>query len=72
MITENRIHSWYSGSKHIIVEGEVKYCLPIFMGIQLQKYIRRFQKNGEKNLVMEWYNLLQAEEKAEVEVTRLN
>jgi len=42
------------------------------MSIQLQKYIRRFQKNGETNLVYEWYSLLEAEQKAEVEVTRMN
>jgi hypothetical protein len=63
MFTETQIQSWYAGSKHIIVEGELKYCLPIFMSIQLQKYIRRFQKNGERNLVGEWYNLLEAEQK---------
>ena len=72
MFTETQIQSWYAGSKHIIVEGELKYCLPIFMSIQLQKYIRRFQKNGETNLVYEWYSLLEAEQKAEVEVTRMN
>ena len=72
MISESQMKSWYSGSKHFIVEGERKYCLPIFMGIQLRKYIRRFQKNGESNLVFEWYNNLELHEKAEIEVTPLN
>jgi len=69
---ENQIIDWYANSKHFIIEGDVKYCLPIFMGIRLRKYIRKFEKNGERNLVMEWYNLLELHEKAEVEVTRLN
>ena len=72
MFREGPIQSWYAGSKHIIIEGNTKFCLPIFMSIQLQKYIRRFEKNGEHNLVMEWYNMLELHEKAEVEITRMN
>ena len=72
MYTEYQMQSWYAGSKHIIVEGELKFCLPIFLSIQLKKYIRRFQKNGEQNLVMEWYNMLETHEKAEIEIIRLN
>jgi hypothetical protein len=72
MLRENQMTSWYAGSKHFIVEGGTKYCLPIFMGIQLRKYLRRFQKNGERNLVMEWYNGLEVHERAEIEVTNLN
>ena len=72
MFSEFPMKSWYAGSKHIIIEGDKKFCLPIFMSIQLKKYLRRFQSNGESNLVMEWYNMLEVHEKAEVEVTRLN
>jgi len=69
---ETQIRSWYDGSKHIIVEGDTRFCLPCFMSNQLKKYLRKFQKNGESNLVMEWYNLLEIHEKAEIEITRLN
>ena len=72
MFSEIPMKSRYTGSKQIIIEGDTKFCLPIFMSIQLKKYLRRFQKNNESNLVMEWYNMLEVHEKAEVEVTRLN
>ena len=72
MISESYMQSWYANSKHFIIEGNRKYCIPIFMSIQLRKYIRRFEKNGEMNLVLEWYNMLEVHEKAEIEVTPLN
>ena len=72
MISESQMKSWYDNSKHFIIEGDRKYCIPLFMSIQLKKYIRRFQKNGECNLVLEWYNMLEQDEKAEIEVTPLN
>jgi hypothetical protein len=72
MISESQMESWYANSKHFIIEGNQKYCIPIFMSIQLKKYMRRFEKNGERNLVLEWYNMLEMHEKAEIEITPLN
>ena len=42
------------------------------MSIQLKKYMRRFEKNGEHNLVSEWYSMLELHEKAEIEITPLS
>ena len=72
MISESHMNSWYANSKHFVIEGNRKYCIPIFMSIQLKKYMRRFEKNGERNLVLEWYNMLELHERAEIEVTPLN
>jgi len=72
MISESQTKSWYANSKHFIIEGNCKYCIPIFMSIQLKKYMRRFEKNGEHNLVSEWYSMLELHEKAEIEITPLS
>lgn len=72
MISESQMNSWYANSKHFVIEGNRKYCIPILMSIQLKKYMRRFEKNGERNLVLEWYNMLELHERAQIEVTALN
>ena len=56
---------------HYVVEENTKYCLPLYLALQLNKYLRKIKNSYSKNAVTNWINELPLEEKQLVNITKL-
>ena len=56
---------------HYVIEENTKYCLPLYLALQLNKHLRKIKNSHSKNFVSNWINNLPPEEKQLINVTNL-
>lgn len=54
---------------HYIIEEKNKYCLPLYLAIQLNVHLRSFRNSSVQNPVSTWIGQLPAEERQLINIT---